>query len=62
MDGLNKGESHSMAEDFKTLPVKNRVNLIKAAKSLLEVQKAYRKTSALTGVPGGAAVGADRQV
>jgi hypothetical protein len=51
MDRLSKGEPHDIAEDFRNLPVKNRVNLIKTAQSLLEVQKAYRENAVLPDAP-----------
>jgi hypothetical protein len=47
MDGLEKGESYYFEKDFKDLPMKNRVKLIKTAKNLLEVQKASKENDVL---------------
>jgi hypothetical protein len=47
MGEIVKGESYDIDKDFKYLPVENRVNLIKTAKSLLEVQKASKENAPL---------------
>jgi hypothetical protein len=47
MGGLDKGISCDFDTDFKGLPVKNRVKLIKTAQNLLEVQKTSRANKVL---------------
>jgi hypothetical protein len=50
MGEIDKGESYDFDKDFKDLPIENRVNLIKTAKSLLEVQKGSRENAPLADV------------
>jgi hypothetical protein len=53
MGEIDKGESYDFDKDFKDLPVENRMNLIKTAKSLLEVLKVSKENAplALTSAP-----------
>jgi hypothetical protein len=51
MDGLDKGVSYYFEKDFKDLPMKNRVNLIKTAKNLLETQKASKENALFSDGP-----------
>jgi hypothetical protein len=57
MDGLDKGVSYYFEKDFKDLPMKNRVNLIKTAKNLLETQKASKEETLFAGSPISLAAG-----
>jgi hypothetical protein len=51
MGEIDKGESYDFDKDFKDLPVQNRVNLIKTAKSLLKVQKVSKENAPLADAP-----------
>jgi hypothetical protein len=51
MDGVDKGVSYYFEKNFKDLPMKNRVKLIKTAKSLLETQKASKENASFADGP-----------
>jgi hypothetical protein len=51
MDGLYKGKLYEFDNDFKNLPMENRVKLIHTAKSLLDVQKASRDNAPIVVLP-----------
>jgi hypothetical protein len=51
MDRLDKDEFYEFDNDFKNLPMENRVKLINTAKSLLNVQKAIRDNAPLADTP-----------